>query len=125
MSLAIADSSASMAALDIEKPLPIVNLSHSASTLMEKCGKAYEYRYRHRLESQVTSVNLGFGLAFDTAVTGHVVADAYGVRYDARATFKREFSAWASCREVDYSSKWSGKDSVLEGGDLLIQRFVD
>lgn len=106
-------------------PAGTLRLSHSASTLMQRCGKAYEYRHRYRLESQATSVNLGFGSAFDSAVMAYVVGQAFGREVDPKTVFLKEYNTFAGSHEVEYSTKWEGKDAVLEAGTMLAERFVD
>lgn len=102
-----------------------VYLSHSSSTLMEKCGAAYAYRYRDRLDSVTSSVNLGFGLAFDQAVSAFVIADLYGLSVDVNAVFVNAYKEWAATRVVDFSTRWKGHDDILATGELLLSRFVD
>lgn len=103
----------------------VVYLSHSSSTLMEKCPAAYAYRYRDRLQSQAESVNLGFGKAFDEAVSAFLVGDVYGHDVDVVSAFTDTYTAWASQCVVEMSTRWKGQDAIIETGQLLIARFVE
>lgn len=102
----------------------VVYLSHSSSTMMEKCAAAYAYRYRDRLQSQAESVNLGFGKAFDEAASAFLVGDVYGHDVDAVTVFNETYTAWASQRVVEMSTVWKSQEAIIETGQLLIERFV-
>lgn len=103
----------------------VVYLSHSSSTLMEKCPAAYAYRYRDRLQSQAESVNLGFGRAFDEAVSAFLVGDVYGHDVDVVSAFTETYTTWASEHVVEISTRWKGQEAIVETGQLLITRFVE
>jgi len=122
MSAAVAQQ-ASVATLPVAED--VVYLSHSSSTMMEKCAAAYAYRYRDRLQSQAESMNLGFGKAFDQAVSGFLVGDVYGHDVDAVSVFTQTYAEWTSQCVVEISTRWKGQDAIIETGQLLVTRFVE
>ena len=64
-------------------------LSHSAATLYQTCPRKYQHRYKHRLGSDETSINLGFGSAIDEGASAHIVGHAMGQYVDSRPVFEQ------------------------------------
>ena len=126
MSVAVALKSPPPAGvITLDEPATTVYLSHSSSTLMENCPFAWDLRYNKRLESTTSSVNLGFGGAFDSAATAFVVGHAFGHSLDAVTIFREHYLKWASEHVVDYSSRWKGQQAVVDAGCLLTERFQE
>jgi hypothetical protein len=110
-------------------PIAVLNsskpeyLSHSAATLYQTCPRKYQNRYKLRLGSAETSINLGFGSAIDEGASAHIVGHAMGQYVDSRPVFEQAFERFCSTNVVAYSTKFQNKEDVLAMGRLLLQRF--
>jgi hypothetical protein len=110
--------------LKIVERLEPVYLSHSSGTLYEVCPRKYQHRYKQRLESRETSVNLGFGSAIDEGASAFVVGHALGVHVDPVPIFESAYEQFCASHIVAYSTKFESKDDIMAVGRLLLQRFM-
>jgi len=110
-------------------PIAVVNspksefLSHSAAALFQTCPRKYQHRYKDRLASAETSINLGFGGAMDEGASAYIVGHALGHYIDPVPIFEEAFEQFCATHIVAYSTKFQNKEEVLAVGRLLLHRF--
>jgi len=100
-------------------------LSHSAAGLYQTCPRKYQHRYKDRLASAETSINLGFGKAIDEGTSAYIVGHALGQYINPIPVFEQSFEEFCNTSIVAYSTKFQNKDECLAVGRLLLQRFVE
>jgi hypothetical protein len=111
-------------------PLSVVDthkveyLSHSAAGVYQTCPRKYQHRYKDRLTTVETSVNLVFGSAIDEATSAYIVGHALGQAIDPEPVFVQAFTRIAESSVIAYSTKFNSQEECITAGRLLLQRFV-
>lgn len=107
----------------IDPALPIVYLSHSKRSLMHRCGRAYAYRYVHRLEPTTKNATLGYGKAMHAglafSLTSQAIAD---VLTDPAPIFDREWDSFCSANAVNYSQGWT-QEEMSKTAHAVLSKF--
>jgi len=110
--------------LKVVEKLQPVYLSHSSGTLYEVCPRKHYNRYKLRLQSRETSVNLGFGNAIDEGASAFIVGHALGRDVDPVPIFEAAYEKFCESNIVAYSTKFESKEDIMAVGRLLLQKFV-
>lgn len=110
-----------IAVVDTLKP---VFLSHSAASVYQSCPRKYQHRYKDRLASAETSINLGFGSAIDEGTSAFMAGHALGQAIDPVSVFETAFDRFCATNIVAYSTKFEDKDAVMAMGRVLLERFM-
>lgn len=119
-----------VAAVPLQPPrqpdaLELVELSHSRKTLMQKCGRAYRFRYIDRLATKLEKATLIYGGTVHKGTSAALTAQALtGIIADPVPVFEREWSKATSTKAIEFSSNWD-EDSMRKVGRLVLERFVE
>lgn len=100
-------------------------LSHSAVACYQRCPPEYRFKYIDRLESEQTSMNLGYGIAVDKGASAFMAGHAVGVVVDPIPIFEASYEKFCETNLVEYPTQWDGKDAAMASGRLLLERFVE
>ena len=100
-------------------------LSHSAITCYRRWPAEYKAKYIDRLSPERASMNLGYGKAVDEGFSAFVAGHALGTTVDPVPLFVAAYEEFARDNDVEYTSRWDGKDAAIASGRVLLERLVE
>lgn len=103
--------------------LPLVRLSHTARTMMQRCGRQYRYRYVDRLRTRLTSAALGYGDSIHRGLAAALSAEAMtGEMIDPSPVFTAAWDEFLTSNAVKFSANWDA-DKMREVGLRVLDLF--
>lgn len=115
----------------IQEPPPLkpaylepVELSHSKKTTMQRCGRAYRYKYVDRLGTKLMSSNLGYGACVHKGTAATLTSQALaGVVLDPVPVFVKAWKEFVLNNAIEFSADWDDV-SLEKTGREVLQRFM-
>lgn len=105
--------------------LELVELSHSRKVLMQKCGRAYRYKYVDRLGTKLQKATLGYGGSIHKGAASTLTAQSLGgLITDPTPVFESAWTEFVSKNAVEYSKDWDD-EQMRKTGRLILERFTE
>ena len=105
--------------------LELVEMSHSRKTTMQRCGRAYRYKYVDRLDTKLKSATLGYGGCVHKGAAASLTAQAFsGVITDPTPVFEKAWNDYVAKNAIEYSKDWD-EDEMRKTGCAVLLKFME
>jgi len=108
----------------LPEALDLIELSHSRKTSMQRCGRAYRYKYEDRLGTKLQKATLGYGGSVHKGTSATLTAQALsGTILDPVPVFEAAWTKYVTQNAVEYSRNWDA-DEMQKTGRKVLELFM-